>query len=164
MMYLCVYLSFSTAHVTVNMCKVNHDSAVPDTFSSCPWAPQASGPSPSFSSESCDFKTPWEKKKPNKRYIFKKIKPRNQVNAKEAGVFEVRSFFFLRFIYLFVKDTEKGRDTGRGRSRLHVGCPMWDSIPDPRIMPWAEGGCSTTEPPRHPWSQIYTHDLSPPLP
>ena len=24
---------------------------------------------------------------------------------------------------------ERGRDTGRGRSRLHVGSLMWDSIP-----------------------------------
>ena len=23
----------------------------------------------------------------------------------------------------------RGRDTGRGRSRLHVGSPIWDSIP-----------------------------------
>ena len=28
-----------------------------------------------------------------------------------------------------MKDTERGRDTGRGRSRLHTGSPMWDSIP-----------------------------------
>ena len=25
-------------------------------------------------------------------------------------------------------DTERGRDTGRGRSRLHAGTPTWDSI------------------------------------
>ena len=31
---------------------------------------------------------------------------------------------------------ERGRDTGRERSRPHAGNPMWDS----RIMPWAEGG------------------------
>ena len=24
---------------------------------------------------------------------------------------------------------ERGRDTGRGRSRLHAGSPMWDLIP-----------------------------------
>ena len=28
-------------------------------------------------------------------------------------------------------DTEKGRDTGRGRSRLLAGSPMQDSIPRP---------------------------------
>ena len=40
-------------------------------------------------------------------------------------------FFFKDFIYLFMIDSqrERGRDTGRGRSRLHAGSPTWDSIP-----------------------------------
>ena len=38
--------------------------------------------------------------------------------------------FFLRFD-LFIHETqrERGRDTGRGRSRLNAGSPMWDLIP-----------------------------------
>ena len=38
--------------------------------------------------------------------------------------------FFKRF-YLFIHERhrERGRDIGRGRSRLHAGSPMWDSIP-----------------------------------
>ena len=28
-----------------------------------------------------------------------------------------------------MRQRERGRDTGRGRSRLHAGTPMWDSIP-----------------------------------
>ena len=28
-------------------------------------------------------------------------------------------------------ERERGRDTGRGRSRLHAGSVMWDSIPGP---------------------------------
>ena len=28
-----------------------------------------------------------------------------------------------------MRDRERGRDTGRGRSRLHAGSPTWDSIP-----------------------------------
>ena len=42
--------------------------------------------------------------------------------------------FLKKFIYLFMRDTEReeerqrGRDTGRGRSRLHAGRLMWDSI------------------------------------
>ena len=38
--------------------------------------------------------------------------------------------FFKRF-YLFVHERhrERGRDTGKGRSRLHAGSPMWGSIP-----------------------------------
>ena len=42
-----------------------------------------------------------------------------------------RLFFFPKdFIYLFMKDTEneRGRDTSRGRSRLHEGSPVRDSI------------------------------------
>ena len=27
------------------------------------------------------------------------------------------------------RERETRRDTGRGRSRLHAGSPMWDSIP-----------------------------------
>ena len=31
-----------------------------------------------------------------------------------------------------MRDTERGRDTGRGRSRPHAGSPMGDPIPGPR--------------------------------
>ena len=43
---------------------------------------------------------------------------------------ELSAFFFKDFIYLFMRDTERerGRDTGRGRSRLHAGSPMQDSL------------------------------------
>ena len=27
------------------------------------------------------------------------------------------------------RERERGRDTGEGKSRLHAGSPMWDSIP-----------------------------------
>ena len=39
-------------------------------------------------------------------------------------------FLFFKDFYLFMTDThrERGRDTGRGRSRLHAGSPMGDSI------------------------------------
>ena len=38
--------------------------------------------------------------------------------------------FFKGFIYLFMTDTERkrGKDTGKGRSGLHAGNPMWNSI------------------------------------
>ena len=48
-------------------------------------------------------------------------------------MFETVRKIFKRF-YLFIHErhTERGRDTGRGRSRLPVGSPMWDSIPGPQ--------------------------------
>ena len=42
-------------------------------------------------------------------------------------------FFNKDFIYLFMRDNRaRGRDTGRGRSRLPAGSPMWGSMPGPR--------------------------------
>ena len=37
--------------------------------------------------------------------------------------------FFKDFIYIFMRDTERGRDIDRGRSGLHAGSLMWDLIP-----------------------------------
>ena len=39
------------------------------------------------------------------------------------------NFYFFKKILLFIHERQKGRDTGRGRSRLHAGNPTWDSIP-----------------------------------
>ena len=63
-------------------------------------------------------------------------------------------FFFLKiFIYLFIH--ERGRDIGRGRSRLLEGSLMQDSIQElwDHTMSQRQR-CSTTEPPRRP---TYTH-------
>ena len=53
-----------------------------------------------------------------------------------------------------MRDTERGRDIGRGKRRLPARSPMWDSIPDPGITPWAEGRYSTAEPLRRPSPSI----------
>ena len=53
-------------------------------------------------------------------------------------------------------ERERGRDTGRGKSRLHAGGPMWDSILG--LDPGTPGPCpglkagrrSTAETPRRP--------------
>ena len=59
--------------------------------------------------------------------------------------------YFKYFIYLFMRDTERGRDTGRGRrSRRPAGSLMQDSIPGPWDHALTKGGRSTTEPPRCP--------------
>ena len=34
-----------------------------------------------------------------------------------------------------MRDTDRGRDIGRGRGRLFAGSPMQDSIPGPGITP-----------------------------
>ena len=39
---------------------------------------------------------------------------------------------FKDFIYLFMRDTERDRDLGRGRSRIPAGSPVWDLIPGPQ--------------------------------
>ena len=43
-------------------------------------------------------------------------------------------FLLKKIFYLFFHKghRERGRDTGRGKSRLHAGGPMWDSIPGPQ--------------------------------
>ena len=51
---------------------------------------------------------------------------------------------FSFFKYLFIRHRERGRDTGRGRSRLPVGCPMC-------LYPRTPG--SYPEPPRCPTEQ-----------
>ena len=33
-----------------------------------------------------------------------------------------------------MRDIQRGRDTGRGRSRIPAGSPMWDLIPGPRTL------------------------------
>ena len=72
-------------------------------------------------------------------------------------VFRLWSFFLAFFLslslsmfYLFIPERhrERGRDTGRGRSRLCAGSPIRDLIPGSRDHDWAKGRCSTTEAPR----------------
>ena len=64
--------------------------------------------------------------------------------------------YFKDFIYLFMRDTERGRDIDRGRSRLLAGSLMWDLISrlDHAL---GEGRRSTAEPPRHP-NEIISND------
>ena len=44
---------------------------------------------------------------------------------------------FKGFMYLLMRDIhrERGRDTGRGRSRLHAGSPTWDLILGLQVAP-----------------------------
>lgn len=56
--------------------------------------------------------------------------------------------FDLFYLFIHERHTERGRDTGKGRTRLPAGTLIQDLIPgpqDPRIMTRAEGRGSTTE-------------------
>ena len=69
----------------------------------------------------------------------------------------LNSFFLKIFIYSL--ETQRSRDTGRGRSRLPAGSPMEDpGVPGLRITPWAKGRPSTTKPPRCPKTWIPKKD------
>ena len=64
-------------------------------------------------------------------------------------------FFFFKILFIHSwetqRDRERGRDTGRGRSRLHAPGARrgtWSRVS--RITPWAKGRRQTTAPPRDP--------------
>ena len=59
-------------------------------------------------------------------------------------------FYFLIF-YLFIHERHREAETqaeGGAGSTQGAWCGTWSQ--DPRIMPWAQGSCSTAEPPRRP--------------
>ena len=65
------------------------------------------------------------------------------------------AFFFK---ILSIHNRQRGRDTGRGRSRLHAGSlRAWHGTRSwvSSIMPWAEGRCQTSEPPSDPQGMLY---------
>ena len=64
--------------------------------------------------------------------------------------------FFLRF-YLFIHERhrEKGRDIGRGRSRLPVGSLMQDLIPERGDHDLGQRQSLNHEPPRCPTKSIF---------
>ena len=49
----------------------------------------------------------------------------------ENGSVYLFIYLFLKILFIYSRQTQKerGRDIGRGRSRLPKGSPMWDSIP-----------------------------------
>ena len=59
---------------------------------------------------------------------FRNMKVHNP--SKEDNISLFILFYFILFIHK--RQRERGRDTGRGRSRLPAGSPMQDSIPGPR--------------------------------
>ena len=60
-------------------------------------------------------------------------------------------FFFNFYLFMIVTQRERGRDTGRGRSRLHApGARRGTRSRVSRIAPWAKGRRQTAAPPRDP--------------
>ena len=47
-------------------------------------------------------------------------------------IVDVGLIFKIFSLFIYERHTERGRDIGRGGSRLPVGSPMWDSIPGPQ--------------------------------
>ena len=81
------------------------------------------------------------------------LKPRTNTDVwKHPKQFSSPSFILFKdFIYLFMRDTERGRDIGRGRrSRLPAGARCGTPSQNSGIPSWTEGRGSTGEPPRHP--------------
>ena len=68
-----------------------------------------------------------------------KIRPWADHRAKplghRTGTALMNLFFFKYFIYLFMRDTQREAETGRGRSRLPARSQLWDLILDPGITP-----------------------------
>ena len=46
----------------------------------------------------------------------------------------VKGNFFKDYLFICERYRERGKDLGRGRSKLHARSPMWDLIPNPGIM------------------------------
>lgn len=65
-------------------------------------------------------------------------------------------WFFLKTLFIHKRHTQRGRNTGRERSRLLAGSPMGDGR-DPQTWDHtlAEGRHSTTEAPKRPYMWIF---------
>ena len=60
-------------------------------------------------------------------------------------------FIFLKILFIHERHTERGKDTGRGRSRLHApGARRGIRSRVSRIAPWAKGRRQTAAPPGDP--------------
>ena len=65
---------------------------------------------------------------------------------------------FIKILFIHERHTERGRDLGRGRSRLPIGSLMWDSIPG--IMTEPKADVQPLKPSRCPSSRFFTPNLN----
>ena len=70
---------------------------------------------------------------------------------------EVLFLILKKYLFIHKRHTERnrGRDTGRGRSRLHAGILMWNSIPGLQDHAWAAGGTKPLSHPGIPRSYVF---------
>ena len=74
----------------------------------------------------------WNEGKGYNWYIDCQINKYKWIYIHSIFIYSSVCFFVLRFcLFIHERHTERGREIGRGRSRLHAGSPMWDSIPGP---------------------------------
>ena len=64
-------------------------------------------------------------------------------------------FFKILLIDWWETHSERGRDIGRGRSRLPWGAQCGTRSQDPGVTLWAKCRCSTAEPPRCPRKRVF---------
>ena len=77
-------------------------------------------------------------------------------------IFYFFKFFFIIYFYDRHTVRERGRDTGRGRSRLHApGARRGIRSRVSRIAPWAKGRSQTAAPPRDPGESILNVSAKP---
>ena len=108
-----------------------------------------------LNSSAFSFKRHWPNQSAHPIYCFIHSTGVSQALPIHVTILDFRNLFFKR-LYLFIyswkthtqRERERGRDTCKGRSRLHAGSPMWDSIPrlqdhalGLRLNPLSHPGC-----------------------
>ena len=131
-------------------------------FSKCVWLEER------HDSSACELKTEWENFYSWSFSLRGHVEPDLTYWGDAPGGERIRAVSLASFpfgkttlillwfkdtIYLFMRDSQREAETGRGRSRLHAGARCGTRSWDPRITPWAEVGI---EPLSHPGCPNYS--------
>ena len=87
-------------------------------------------------------------------WAYFKISPNAKRSSKNSPI--TIKWFFLKILFIYSWETQRERQRHRQREKQ---APHWlpqcgTQSQDPRIMIWAKGRCSTTEPPRRPYKMV----------